>query len=218
MQKKSDTKEATENTARQRPGGEVRRHDLVVAAYQLITERGFEGLRVRDVAERAGVNIATLHYYFETKEALVHGVVDYLLQQFLTITAPVPEGERASAAQLLRQNFLNLQYQLQVMPDMFVVLTELHLRAQRDPSIAAPLQALHEGWHTYLQGVCQEGIDHKEFRADLDPAQATSLVIALIKGLSLQAVSKLDTFDYARIGTEIERWFRTAEDTVAHNS
>lgn len=43
--------------------GDQRRRSLVLAAYQLIAEGGFERLRTRDIAARAGVNIATLHYY-----------------------------------------------------------------------------------------------------------------------------------------------------------
>src|SRR5947208_9570069 len=33
--------------------------------------------RTRDVAAKVGVNIATLHYYFPTKEKLIRGVVGY---------------------------------------------------------------------------------------------------------------------------------------------
>src|SRR3954468_13101812 len=111
---------------RQRPGGEVRRQDLVAAAYAIIAERGFEGLRVREVAARAGVNIATLHYYFASKDALVSGVVEHILGQFLTITAPVAAEGAALPPQQLRGMFADLRYQLQEVPEMFVVLTELH--------------------------------------------------------------------------------------------
>ena len=47
----------------------------MLAAYKRLAEAGFEGLRTRDVAADAGVNIATLHYYFPSKEALIRGVV-----------------------------------------------------------------------------------------------------------------------------------------------
>jgi DNA-binding transcriptional regulator YbjK len=42
-----------------------RRRSLLQAAFDVIAMSGFEGLRTRAVAERAGVNIATLHYYFQ---------------------------------------------------------------------------------------------------------------------------------------------------------
>ena len=59
-----------------------RQAELVQAAYSLIAKRGFEGLRTRDIAAQVGVNIATLHYYFPTKEALVRAVVAHAMGRF----------------------------------------------------------------------------------------------------------------------------------------
>src|SRR5919201_2689861 len=67
---------------------EDRRRALVLAAFNQIAERGFEGLRTRAVATEAGVNIATLHYYFPTKEALIRGVVAYVMERFRSTLAP----------------------------------------------------------------------------------------------------------------------------------
>src|SRR6186997_1319109 len=59
-----------------------RRQALIAAAYQRIASQGFEGLRTRDVAADAGVNIATLHYHFPTKEALIRGVIGHAMERF----------------------------------------------------------------------------------------------------------------------------------------
>ncbi|HEX2646820.1 MAG TPA: TetR family transcriptional regulator, partial [Candidatus Dormibacteraeota bacterium] len=58
---------------------EQRKQQLVKAAFTQIAERGFEGLRTREVAAEVGVNIATLHYYFPTKEALIRGVLEHAM-------------------------------------------------------------------------------------------------------------------------------------------
>src|SRR5262245_2213790 len=63
------------------PRGE-RRRTLVAAAFRRIASEGFEGLRTRDVAADVGVNIATLHYYFPTKEALIRGVIGHAMRRF----------------------------------------------------------------------------------------------------------------------------------------
>ena len=67
-------------------------------AYQHIAEKGFEGLRVRDVATEAGINHATLLYYFPTKEALIQGVVDFLLREFQTSRVPRPADDALTPA------------------------------------------------------------------------------------------------------------------------
>src|SRR5436309_13427251 len=90
-----------------------RRRALVAAAYQIIAESGFEGLRTRDVAARAGVNIATLHYYFATKEDLVRGVVELLAQEFATFRAPnQPPLEELAPREGLRSELEDVRYQI----------------------------------------------------------------------------------------------------------
>ena len=51
--------------------GDDRRDAIARAARSLIVEKGVEGLRTRDIADRVGINIATLHYHVPTKEALI---------------------------------------------------------------------------------------------------------------------------------------------------
>src|ERR1700737_1601648 len=67
---------------------EDRQKALVQAAFNQIAERGFEGLRTREVAAGVGLNIATLHYYFPTKESLIRGVVAYAMDRFRSTLTP----------------------------------------------------------------------------------------------------------------------------------
>src|SRR5262249_59342556 len=85
-----------------RPGGDERRDDLVRAAFACLAVGGFEGLRTRSVADRAGVNIATLHYYFPTKEALIGGGAALLAPQFITPHPPPQPSTRRPAPHPLR--------------------------------------------------------------------------------------------------------------------
>lgn len=186
---------------------DIRRQELVQAAYQLIAAKGFEGLRVRDVAADAGVNIATLHYYFNSKEDLIRGVVEYMIHMFLTLKAPIPVESSETASQKMQRIFLDLQYQLQQAPQMFVVFTELHLRSQRDPVMRVILRNVNEAWQAQIEAICQEGVHQGIFRPDLEVHRAASEVIALIKGISLQAASQLDTFNFERLGADVEQWF-----------
>ncbi|HEY3331224.1 MAG TPA: TetR/AcrR family transcriptional regulator [Capsulimonadaceae bacterium] len=55
------------------------RDRLLRAAYELIAEVGISGLRTRDIADKAGVNIATLHYCFATKDALLTELYSYII-------------------------------------------------------------------------------------------------------------------------------------------
>jgi AcrR family transcriptional regulator len=49
---------------------------IVGACEELLPERGYLGLTTNEIAERAGVNIASLYEYFHTKDAIVAEVAD----------------------------------------------------------------------------------------------------------------------------------------------
>jgi AcrR family transcriptional regulator len=186
--------------------GDERRRSLVEAAYHLIAEGGFEGLRTRNIAARAGVNIATLHYYFLSKEDLIRSVVEYLLQQFMTAYLPDSPFEMKTPLEQLRGELAELQYLVQEKPTMFIVLDELVLRSLHDPAIHEMIKWLDEGWHTYLEHMIRNGIEQGQFRADLDPDNAATWLILLIKGTTLHYMTNPAAIDFDRIKTDIERW------------
>ena len=92
--------------------GDERRRSLVQAAFHLIAEGGFEQLRTRDIAARAGVNIATLHYYFARKEDIIQSVVEYLLRQFMTAYLPGSPFEMKTPLEQIRGELAEMQYLL----------------------------------------------------------------------------------------------------------
>ena len=57
------------------------REEILEAARVVLTQTGYEKITTRRIAEAAHVNIATLHYYFGNKEALLTEALDYALQQ-----------------------------------------------------------------------------------------------------------------------------------------
>src|SRR5882757_3809014 len=62
-------------TAASTPKGERRRHELIAAAAALLTEGGFEAIRHRAVAERAGLPLASTTYYFDSLDDLITAAV-----------------------------------------------------------------------------------------------------------------------------------------------
>ncbi|MEU7478704.1 TetR family transcriptional regulator [Lentzea sp. NPDC042327] len=58
------------------PKGERRRQALVEAAAELLVEGGFDAVRHRAVAERAGLPLASTTYYFDSLDELVTAAVE----------------------------------------------------------------------------------------------------------------------------------------------
>jgi len=166
------------------PDAEPRRDELVLAAYRRIAEAGFEGLRTRDVAAEVGVNIATLHYYFPTKEALIRGVVGHAMGRFRTAFAPGTRPGEQLAAQ-----FKGIRRLAKHEPELFSVMGELALRSGRDPAIAAIFKDTIQAWHEILVTLVRHAQNDGVVDAKLNPDATASLVIATLSGLFMVPVA-----------------------------
>ena len=177
---------------------ERRREQLVLAAFHQVAEHGFEGLRTREVAAEAGVNIATLHYYFPTKEALIRGVLEHAIGRFRSTLAP-----HGSPVDQLRNHLRAVRKLLQDEPQLGAVMAELALRSARDESIAALLRETNDAWHTTMRGLLRRGVKEGHLRAEVDSDEAAALVVATLTTMTLPAAAAPRTELAMR---ELERW------------
>jgi AcrR family transcriptional regulator len=150
-----------------------RRHALILAAYQSIAEKGFEGLRTREVAAAVGIHNATLHHYFPTKEALIQGVVDYAVQRLIQATI----SSHGSAREQLASFLEGFARQMEEEPTLFLVLAEFALRARRNAPLDQVLQANLTGQKTFLIQTLQAGMREGTWDQHLD-AEATAMAIS----------------------------------------
>ncbi len=54
--------------------GESTENQILIAAREVFIVKGFEGTRMQEIADHAGINKALLHYYFRSKEKLFEAV------------------------------------------------------------------------------------------------------------------------------------------------
>jgi AcrR family transcriptional regulator len=172
-----------ELTAAMQPKSD-RHRALVAAAYQRIANAGFEGLRTRDVAADVGVNIATLHYYFPTKEALIRGVIGYAMQRF---QATMP-AEGTPLVQL-RGHLWALSKLMKEDQQLWAVMGELVLRAPRDSDLAHVFRQTDTYWQRTLSELLRRCSAQGAIDARLDPDDMAALMIAVFKGVSLPTVA-----------------------------
>lgn len=119
---------------------------LLDAAVELFAQRGFAGTSIRDIAERAGANVAAGHYHYGSKEGLY---LEVLRAQFAEVRAelerrgvarPEPALRRASRRELVAL----LEARIATMLDMLLGPPPaphgaLMLREMCDPTDAMPI-------------------------------------------------------------------------------
>lgn len=119
------------------------RQRVIAAASELFAAHGFHGTTARDIAERAGVNLAAAHYHFGSKEDLY---LEVLRAQFAAITdalerrgarlAADAKPGRAALETLLRARIVGMLEVLMGPPPGLH--GTLMLREMCDPSAALP--------------------------------------------------------------------------------
>src|SRR2546423_7794899 len=182
-----------------RSSKEDRRQALVEAAVHQIAERGFEGLRTREVAAGVGLNIATLHYYFPTKEALIRGVVAHAMERFRSPLAP-----HGSTADQLRNHLRAVRRLLRDEPEIGAVIGELALRSARDPSLARIMREMNDAWQRTLRGLLRRAAREGYLDDELDNDEVPALIMATLMSSTLPSVSSADRMDKAF--RQLERW------------
>jgi AcrR family transcriptional regulator len=189
-----------------------RKSELVEIAYRLIAQHGLEGFRIRQVAAEAGIDNGTLHYHFPSKEALILGVVDYLMEDLQNNRAVCQDAE-PTALDELRLEFEDIRWRLHRTPEQFIVLSDLAVRSWRDPVVAKIFRKLDDGWHAQLVALLERGIQQGVFRNNLNvPVCARAIMVAL-RGIGYQSRLPRRQVDelLSELATQTERWL-TAED------
>jgi AcrR family transcriptional regulator len=154
-----------------------RRDQIVQAAFACLADKGFEGLRMRDVAAAAGLNIATVHYWFATKEDLIRGVHQATLTRF-AMTLP----DQGTPAERLAGYLDGIASLVENDTALRRVLAEIAVRGNRHEEMAAALAATEDRWFATMAGLLREGAAQGQWRAEVEPESAAGLIITTIKG------------------------------------
>jgi len=193
------------------------RERLLEAAYDLVGEVGVSGLRTRDIAERAGVNLATLHYCFESKDVLVRALFEFIRGKF--------------RAEVDVQSLETLSPEERV-----VAFTRLRVHIVRDMPASVRVWRIFIGeiWTNALvreivlehsrelrsryAAVLAEGMDRGLFPGlpTTDPQIAASLLMALHDGLMFQWALDPEAFSLDEYAWSITAWLGV-ENAVRSN-
>ncbi|HEX4217629.1 MAG TPA: TetR/AcrR family transcriptional regulator [Acidimicrobiales bacterium] len=173
----SPVRRRTRRAGRQKP-------EILDAAVRVITERGIEGTRFLDVSEATGVPIASLQYYFGSREDL--------------LVAAFRHGSNANVAQIragleaISDPTDRILYVIDVHLDMYdpasdrsVLLSEEFYRlALRDPDLQLDLLDEYRGWREMIADAVRLGIAAGQFAPKTDPDRAAACLYAFMEGIS----------------------------------
>ena len=152
--------------AQQEPSGDyvARRTALLNAAADCFREKGYEGARIDDVAEAAGIDRATLYYYFPNKKQLFRTLITEALEERVAAATAIADGD-GTAPEKLRALIVDLWESYQEhYPLMYVYVQEDMRRLASDESPqAAVLISLGDRYSQAVRRVIAQGIEEGDF-------------------------------------------------------
>ncbi len=184
--------------------GEEQRRRMVDAAYEIISQHGFEGLRTRDVAARAGLNISTFHYYFPSKEDLVRSVAQRLLHEFKSASSHA--GGQGDAVEQVRREFLDQAAVTSEHPATYVVLMEIFTRSLRDRKLRPVFSALLDVWESHIREYVSKGVQDGELSDAPAPKAAARALQCLLLGSAINALAHRDEVPPQQVQEAVTRW------------
>ncbi len=182
---------------------DARRAQIVETAFGMIAADGLEQFRTRDVAERVGINPATLHHYFPTKEDLILGVGEHLEAAFINARETSTTPRRLTPLQALRREFADAAVVRKRRQRWLAVSRELATRAPRDAAAAAVVRRLTAGWRASIESVLDAGVADGSFRADLDARGASLVIVSAL--WAANAFLQLPDREFRKLCRELER-------------
>jgi len=96
------------------------------AARRLFTEKGFDAVKTRDIAEEAGINLALLNYYFRSKQKLFDIIMIENFDDFVQQLVPILGDENLSLEEILTKVTGSYIDMLKHNPDLpFFIMNEM---------------------------------------------------------------------------------------------
>jgi AcrR family transcriptional regulator len=166
---------------------EQRRREILEAACDAIAERGFAAARIADIAERADTSSGTVHYYFASKEDVLHQALRFAFEKSLerqkAELAKIPSA-RDSLVKLIE---LNLPEDSEVVQE-WILWMEFWIEALHRPEMRPANEELYGHWRAVVTEIIVAGQENGEFNQGVIAADLANRFVALMDGLAIQVL------------------------------
>ena len=157
-----------------------KKSQIIRSGLELINEHGFHGCPISQVAKKAGVAAGTIYTYFESKEEMIQGIFqDVIQRQHREVTSKddpnLPFKERFFSFWDNLLEFYSENPDIQGFLEQFL----------KSPYNSEELQAKHPEWFQWTQNFYLDGIREGAIK-DLNP-----IILKILVNESAQSLAKV---------------------------
>jgi AcrR family transcriptional regulator len=155
--------------------GEDRRQRILAVAQRLLARNGGRGTTLGQIAQEAGVSPAGLLHHFESKEQLVHAVLD---------ARDADDDANADRSGDILEELERVTERFRRAPDLIGTFSVLRMENldPRAPLHGRFLRRYRSAVDTVAEGI-RRGQRAGRYRTDLDPAVKATEIVAFLNGM-----------------------------------
>ncbi|MBJ7287870.1 MAG: TetR/AcrR family transcriptional regulator [Williamsia sp.] len=168
-----------------------RRNRLVAAAFRVVAQSGVEAATTRKICAAAGVSLASFHYVFDSRDALLEALVVSGLSSEDTavhavLRAPTPDGADAGGVEdVLRGGLLGYLDSVVADPAREQALLALAHYARRTPGLDSFAAQMYTRYYDLAAQALTAAAEVTGVRWRTPPRTLAPLVVASTDGLTL---------------------------------
>jgi AcrR family transcriptional regulator len=151
---------------------------ILVAAVKEFTERGYEGARVDNIADRASINKRMLYHYFGNKQALYVAVLESSYAAIRSAEHGLHLSDRDPIEGMTDLVLFTWRYYL-AHPEFLSLLNTENLHRAKFLKRSARIFELNSPLIERISVLLERGVEQGVFRSDLDPLKVYVSIAAL---------------------------------------
>lgn len=173
-------------TVKKRKSAEVRRHDIIEAAMEIIRHEGVARLTTRSLAMAVGIAQPTLFLHFGNKSHVLIALVDSIQERLQKEMAGLGLKQLTPLAQLKAVIRAHLNF-IQQQPGIPRLLFSEELQSG-DPAFRDRMNELVQYFLDFIAHLISAAQAQGEIRPDVVPQQNACILIAAVQGLAFRWV------------------------------
>ena len=170
------------------------RQKILRAAYHEAQEKGYQSVRMEDIAARLGISKGTIYLYFTNKNELSRDVIQCIIHRFCVAIAHTPDEEPQTTISNIYENTVHISISGKgnVMFDLFSL-------AARNPEIAAMVTTMRTELGIAIEAFIREQQKRGTIDLALDPALSARMVQAVCLGVQNLAATGIEEPDIREV-------------------
>ena len=184
---------------------EIRREEIIEAFYKVVSEKGFAGATVREIAHTIGCSYRMLHHYFSDKDEVIRSFVDFVSNRYIgELRERTSNGMNAADRLVFINDYLSDSNRFTL--EFCRAWVGCWALSNSNSAVSDALNECYNDAREIIADIIRAGIRSGEFR-EVDPIITANLLLATSEGVTMLWVVNTKSIPIKRVNEHIPEFW-----------